>query len=867
MNVHGRFVLAVLSACLVLSPAASARKTLDLDEGWRFLKSAAGEAQQEQKFDDAAWQQVSLPHTWNRIGGPQGIPFASDATSGPAWYRLHFKAPKGEKGARYFLQFDGVGTIADVWLNGKKLGRHEGAFARFRFDATAAVLPGVDNVLAVKGDNSLPKPGSSTEHVVPLSGDFFMHGGLYRKVSLVVTAPLHVDLMDFGGPGVYAHAATITDAKADVEVRTRIANDSGAATTVKLAVTIEDAAGRIVARALQPAPVKAKSVASAVTRLTIANPHLWNGTADPYQYKVVVTLFPPVGKPVDEVSQPLGLRTIAFDADNGFFLNGKHVFLRGVSLHQDDAGKGWAMTCADQKRDFDMVQEMGANAVRLAHYQHDQCSYDEADRRGLTVWAEVPVVNEVSFDGKPASAALAANARQQLTELIRQNYNHPSVVMWSVGNEIDLRAIQHDGPSKAAPLVRDLAALSKQEDPSRPSTLADCCEQSPRSDRDVLVGLTDLVGYNRYFGWYYGAFSDFGRMLDKAHAEHPKLPISVAEYGAGAAMSQHTDDPAGGQINSHGRPHPEEFQTYYHEDAWKQLSARSYLWGVYIWNMFDFATKGREEGDLVDINNKGLVTLDRSLRKDVFYFYKANWSSSPTLRLVGRRYTDRPYGVLDVKAYSNAASAALSVNGKAVGAVPCTGGICIWKSVHLDKGANELSASATAGGVALTDSLKWTYGGSPDTVRIKAGDIAGLTTASGVRFGSDMYFTGGTGKGINPPDTAPNARITVAAEDAGLYDSYREGTFSYRIPLPNGRYKVTLRFVDPSATAAGERVFSVNAGGKPVLKNVDVFRGAGGKFRPHLRTFETEVSGGVLSLDFLPIRGQALLSACEVAPR
>ena len=366
---------------------------------------------------------------------------------------------------------------------------------------------------------------------------------------------------------------------------------------------------------------------------------------------MVVTLQRNNGTPLDEVSQPLGLRTFSFNADKGFFLNGKHLFLKGVAIHQDEAGKGWAMSCADQKRDFDLVQDLGANAARLAHYQHDQCSYDETDRRGLAVWAEIPLVNEASFDGTPANAALAANTRQQLMELIRQNYNHPSIVMWSVGNEVDLRAISKNGPSKAGSLVRSLSALVQQEDPSRPSTLADCCEQASAPNRDVLVGLTDIIGYNRYFGWYSGEFSDLGRMLDKAHAEHPMLPIGISEYGAGAALSQHSDNPAGGPIKPHGRPHPEEYQNLYHEANWKDLAVRPYLWGVFIWNMFDFATPGRAEGDLVDINDKGLVTIDRAVRKDAFYFYRANWNTAPTLHLVGQRYTDRPYGVIDVEAY------------------------------------------------------------------------------------------------------------------------------------------------------------------------------------------------------------------------
>jgi len=857
---------AALLCILLLAPAQAARLAADLDQGWRFSQTAGDPGFADEDFDDSAWSTVDLPHTWNRIGGRESDSENSfDLYKGAAWYRLRFKAPAAAKGSRYFLQFDGVGAVADVWLNGRYLGKHEGAVSRFRFDATAAIAPGKTNLLAVRADNSTPAPGSSTAHVIPLSGDFFVHGGLYRDVSLIVTPPVHIDLMDFGGPGVYAHAAGIGNGTAAVEVRARIANDGTKAARTALTVRILDATGKPVAQRTQPVAARPRNVADRLVRLTVRNPHLWDGMSDPYLYTVEVTLG--AGrKKLDKVVQPLGLRTIAFDADKGFFLNGKHVALHGVALHQDLAGKGWAMTCAEQKRDFDLVQDLGANTVRLAHYQHGQCSYDEADKRGLIVWAEIPLVNQVSFDGTPASPALAANAKQQLVELIRQNYNHPSVAMWSVGNEIDLRAVQNNGPSKAGPLVRELAALAHEEDSTRPSTLADCCEQAARADRDVLVGLADLAGYNRYFGWYYGDESDFGPMLDRAHAGHPALPISVSEYGAGAALTQHTDDPRGGPINPHGRPHPEEVQQRYHELSWAALAVRPYLWATYVWNMFDFASLDRKEGDLLDINDKGLVTYDRKTKKDTYYFYRANWNPAPTLHLVGRRYTDRPYQVLDVKAYSNAQKAELWLNGKAVGTVPCQGGICLWKVVHLDPGANALRVTAAFGGRTEEDSVLWTYRGTPGTVRIKAGDLSGTTTAGGARYGSDMYFAGGTGKDINPSDTEDDKRIAVAAADPTLYDSYREGRFSYRIPLPDGRYKVTLRFAEPSATAAGQRVFDVAANGKTVIRKLDVYDAAGGTLRGLERDFTVKLAGGTLVLDFVPRKGRALLSACEVVP-
>jgi beta-galactosidase len=321
---------------------------------------------------------------------------------------------------------------------------------------------------------------------------------------------------------------------------------------------------------------------------------------------------------------------------------------------------------------------------------------------------------------------------------VRQNYNHPSIAVWSLGNETDLTATQIKGPSRPSVLLRSLNELAKSEDPSRATTLADCCEAgiAPHAGKGVqavevrepVVGIADTVGYNRYFGWYTGQVSDFALMLDEAHARHAGLPISVSEYGAGAALTQHTDDAEGGPINPHGRPHPEEYQNLYHEKSWAALKPREYLWGVFIWNLFDFSSDSRQEGDLTDINEKGLVSYDRQTRKDAYYFYRANWSADPTLHLVGRRYVDRAYSVTDVKAYSNAAQARLSLNGNEIGVSPCSSGICAWRSVRLGQGANELTVTAQIDGVAITDSLNWSLSHSDRAVSIKAGDIAGYVS-------------------------------------------------------------------------------------------------------------------------------------------
>ena len=882
---------ATAPAGLAAGSDASARIEVPLSTGWRFRQASGLTGVEAAQFDDSDWSQVTVPHTWNRIGneGTERSP-QSNNVQGTGWYRLKFQVPAAAKGSRYFLQFDAVGTIADVWLNGHYLGKHEGAFARFRFDASAAINPAGDNLLVVEADNSRPAPGATTQNVIPLSGDFFMFGGIYRSASLIITHPVHIDLLDFGGPGVYERVAEIQPAvptqqagagaaavpvAATVKVTSRVANNESSPQRLRVETVILDASDKVVASATRDAgPVAPAAVAVLDSSLSITNPHLWKGVSDPYLYQTVVTLRSAKGVLLDRVTQPLGLRTVKFDPGKGFFLNGEHQYLHGVAMHQDRPIKGWAISNADQEEDFSILADMGANAVRLAHYQHDQRSYELADAGGIVVWAEIPLVNKVSYDGTPANAALSANARQQLLELIQQNRNHPSVAVWSIANEIDLTATQIKGPSRPGSLLKLLNELAKTQDPDRATTFADCCEvplplqgdAAGISPREPIVGIADTIGYNRYFGWYTGRFSDFGPMLDQAHARHPQVPLSVSEYGAGAALTQHSDDPTGGPINPHGRPHPEEYQNLYHEASWSALRQRPYVWGSFIWNLFDFSSDSRREGDLTDINEKGLVSYDRQIRKDTFYFYRANWSTQPTLHLVGRRYVDRPYAVLDVKAYSNATRANLSVNGADQGAASCTDGICLWHSVHLQPGSNELRATADIGSVAVSDSLQWTFAGKATEVRIKAGDLSGYVAVDRQRYGSDMYFAGGEGKGINQPDTPSEKRIEVAASDAGLYGSFREGQFAYRVPVPDGKYKIVLHFAEPTAAAAAERLFDVSVNGRRVLKHFDVFAAAGGKLKAVDETVEAKARDGALLIEFQPVKGQAVVSAIQITP-
>jgi beta-galactosidase len=847
-------LLILLGACATRDAAAGeARVVTPLVAGWRFLDGSAPQGAAQPTFDDASWMPVSAPHTWNALG-EYGFARTEKTRNrqGEGWYRLTLDGARLPDRSRHYLQFDAVGNVADVWVNGRHVGRHAGAFSRFRFDVTDALRREGPNLIAVRADNSRPEPGSTTEHVVPLLGDFFIHGGLYRPVSLVSVGEAHIDLLDHGGPGVYIRADEIGPEGATVRVRTRIRSEATRA--LALVTTIRDAEGREIARSSDAVHVGAQGEVS--QSLTLAAPRLWDGRRDPYLYTASVELRDGEGL-LDRVEERFGVRTFRMDANSGFFLNGRHLPLRGVSRHQDHLGRGWALTPADHARDMALIAEMGANTIRFAHYQHAEDWFELSDETGMAVWAELPFVNKVSFGNAPASAELASNARHQMIELIRQNYNHPSVVTWGIGNEVDIDlAFNRLGPeADPRPLLDTLHRLAREEDPSRPTVIADCCEATPGAKAPylaVLAGHADLMGYNRYFGWYYGEVDDLGPHLDRLHARHPAIPISVSEYGAGGALSQHTDNPEGGPINAGGRPHPEEYQSWIHEQTWPQLAERPFLWGNWIWNMFDFSSTVRQEGDATDINDKGLVSFDRRVRKDAFFFYKANWSDEPVLHITQRRYGERAYPVTDVRIYSNASAVHLALNGRDMGARSCPGSVCVWEQVRLDPGANRLVA--TAGD--QTDSVEWNAPDSAAGIAINVGDLAGFVDAQGCRVGSDNWFRGGVAERIG----GGAADTLAGAGDPRFRTGYRAGTFGYAIPVPNGRWRLTLLFLEPDEEH-DRRGFDVTAEGRTLLTDFDPRTAADGALRGVERSFDVEVADGTLDLSF---SGDAIVSGIEV---
>ena len=683
-----RLALCALLLGLASGPAfASApppvRLTAPLAEAWAF-RYGEKHAAAALVGTVADWPLVRLPHTWNAADGADG---GGDYARGTGWYVRRFKVEPAWAGRRIFLQFDGASRVATVHLNGRKIGEHTGGFARFRFDLTEALDFAGENLLAVAVSNA-------DDGTAPVTADFTFFGGLYRGVQLLALDPLHVDVMDQAADGVFVTPREVSAARAEFAVAVDVRNDSTRAERAVVRVVVRDAAGTVVATQEETTEIAASRAGRIEPVITLANPRRWDGLKDPHQYCAEVTVSVD-GRIRDEVRQRFGLRTFRVDPDKGFFLNGAHLDLHGVNRHQDRAGKGWAISAEDEREDFALIEEIGATAIRAAHYPQSALWFDLADERGLVVWAEIPVVNEVLATGR-----YAANARQQLRELIRQNYNRPAICFWGVGNET-----REVGETSGQAMVNgvasdrviaELAQLARAEDPTRLSTYA-----SHHRAEDARNFHTDVLGFNKYFGWYGGTAEDFAAWADGVHRRHPSLRFAMSEYGAGANIRQH--DLSGQKPVPDGAWHPEEYQARIHEIHWLAMRARPYVWGKFIWNMFDFAADIRAEGEAPGLNDKGLVTYDRKVRKDAFYWYQANWSAAPVLHLTSRRFTDRPAGPTEIKVYANLPQAELFQNGRSLGTVVGDGTHIFRWPVELAAGPNRLEVRAAHGAATVTD--------------------------------------------------------------------------------------------------------------------------------------------------------------------
>lgn len=684
----------------------SIRTEMDFNSNWKFLKLTKASGLSELKierpdFDDSAWESINLPHTWNAVDGADGWSGTDEGGEhyyrGLGGYRKSFALPEGFADKRLYIEFEGANTVAEVYINGCIAGRHEGGYALFRFEITDLVKPDSENIIAVKVNNA------PTDYIAPITnqGDFTKMGGIYRNVKLIAVPEAHIDLLDYGSCGVYITPENISGSHADIGMLVKLAGSRFEDVSVRALAEIYDMGGKLIAFSEGVAAISAGGRADYNTSIKLLSPHLWNGVEDPYLYTACVSVLSADGELLDRVSQNFGIRSYSVDYNSGFYLNGRSYDLHGVNYHQDSYENGWAMTDSQHRRDYGMMLNMGCTAIRMAHYQHSMHEYDLCDRLGLCVWTEVGLVNAVSADNDKLTiaAGFANNLKQQLTELIRQNYNHPSIIIWGTSNEL------YQMSDEIFDLYSELNALARSEDKSRLVSFADA-----QFWGRFLELPADVIGVNRYFGWYIdGADDAFGKWLDGYHAKQ-KRAVAITEYGAGGAISQHKDNIVWAEdIDSWGERHPENYQSAMHEDIWRQFCERPYIWGKYIWCMFDFASDGRQEGDTKGLNDKGLCTRERE-PKDAYYFYKSVWNSKPMLHLTEKRFTERQSPVPIVKAYSNAERVELFVDGVSMGEGTRNGTVFTWKNVRIKQaGASKIRAAAfLADGSLLEDSAEWT---------------------------------------------------------------------------------------------------------------------------------------------------------------
>ena len=646
--------------------------------------------------------EVQLPHTWNAFDGQDG---GNDYWRGIGTYEIALPDPT--PGKKQYIELQGANHVATVYCNGRELGTHKGGFSTFRYDLTPAMKK-TGNSLSVVVSNAV-------SDIYPQTADFTFYGGLYRDVNFIEVAPAHFDLLKHGTEAVFVtpHCSG----------KTRLDLFPVGAMGCTLAVELKDAEGNVVGTGTAAAEDHTHVI------IDVKNPHLWNGMEDPYCYTATASIVRE-GVVLDAVTVTYGYRSFHVDANTGFWLNGKNVPLHGVSRHQDRQDKGWAISKADHEEDIALIKEVGANTIRLAHYQHDQYFYELCNRTGFALWAEIPFISKFI----PSQEAYE-NTISQMTELVAQNYNHPAIFFWGISNEIligaDIEPLRKN--------LRDLAKLAKSMDPSRLTTLAQVSGTPMDSEHNYI---TDIVSYNHYFGWYGGDVAHNGPWFDAYHKLNPDIPLGVSEYGVENITHWHSATPM-------NHDYTEEYANYYHHEMLKTFATRPYLWSTHVWNMFNFAADARDEGGVVGMNNKGLVTYDRKLKKDAFYIYKAYWTSEPMVYVAGRRFADRAPEERNVTVYTNCENVTLIVNGAEVETKAAVDHCVVFENVALADGAN--------------------------TVTAKCGDLLDTITLNGVAEHNEAY-------------TLPD--IAAAMAVGNWFDEVTDNEESDEIVVTEGYYSI-----------------------------------------------------------------------------
>jgi len=793
---YHKLLILILTAQFCCLAIYAQRQIRSFNDGWHFIKK---DINQNNPFNKDEWQKISIPHTWNTDAYIQ-----KDYYKGVSWYHKTFTLSDSEKGKQLYLRFEGVNKVASVYINGEFAGEHKGGYTSFTFNITPYCLFNKENTITVKVDNAITD-------VPPISGDFTFFGGIYRDVWLITTPGQHFDLSDYGSDGVFVHTDNVSEKSASYSIKSNIVNDAAEKATLKVVTTIRDPKSNIIKTFEQKLTFDGHQKKEIQQDATINNPLLWSPET-PYLYTVETTITDEKsGKILDEITSPLGFRWFRFDGEKGFFLNGKPYKLNGVCRHQDQKPIGNALSDEAHRRDMQLIKDMGANFIRISHYPQDKAIIEQCDKLGLLVWEEIPIIDII-----PEGDSFGDNCETNLREMIRQHYNHPSVIMWGYMNEILLvTQRKHKGKeledliNRELDLAHRLEKVLKEEDNRRYSVMA--FHGSDSYNKAGFSDIVDIVGWNLYQGWYSDNMNQFDSFMENQQRQHPDKPKIISEYGAGSDRRIHSLKPQRFDFSI-------EYQQEYAEHYLTVIERESYICGATYWNFIDFGSAQRDES-MPRINNKGLVYADRT-PKDVYYLFKASYRKDiPVLHIASRDWINRTGVSISgnpviqpLKIYSNLPEIELYMNGKSLGKKKTENYKAVWEIPFTD-GLHYFSAKGVFENETIETGIEITFTSIPDKLNndnfynkelaINCGsDVFYTAPESSLTWLPDRKYTSG-GWGYTGGEKQSTQTQIMGTEDNPLFQTLRTSPEMYCFDVPEGEYEVELLFAGIFRTSAG----------------------------------------------------------------
>ena len=828
----------------------SGREKISLNDNWKFYPADIID-NDINSVADSLWQKINLPHTWNAYDTYIKLKMYR---RGIGWYQKELRVSNPTNGKRFYLFFEGANQLTDVFLNGKHVGQHVGGYTAFVFEITDYLKYDGANLLVIKVDNS------HNSDIPPLNADFNFYGGIYRDVWLIGTNPVHIDILNYGSPGIFISTPLVSIFSAQVKIRGRIINDTSDRKVIKVVNRIVDKLDNQVLYWESNLTIGSGASADFISEETISDPELWSPDS-PYLYKVITTVFEDE-KLVDEVVNPFGIRWFELKPGNGMFLNGKPIKLYGTNRHQDYSGLGNALTEDYHRKDIQIIKDNGFNFLRLAHYPQDPSLLKAADEAGIIIWEEIPIVNLITI-----SESFYKNCKEMLSEMILQHYNHPSIFIWGYMNEVLLVKPDPmpDGYENAVvALASILNDVAKKEDPSRFTAAA-------LSDGEIDNGsgfesIMDLIGMNLYFGWYYGEMKSVGGFLDSYHIKYPEKNIIISEYGAGSDERIHTNTPKAFDFST-------EYQQLFHESTFKQIMERDYLVGSALWNQFDFGSNRRQDSKY-GLNQKGIYFFNRE-PKDISHYYRAVLNNTPVIYIASREWKLRAGSEKNdysqaIKVYSNLDEGELFINDSSLGRKNFDNFTAIW-DVPFSNAANKLTARSFLDNQLIEDVVSIKFEdrsklflneNSDGIIALNAGAHYQYRDETGLIWEADKSYTKNWGY-IEGRQIKTQHTIYNTADDA-LFQTAIENVKEYRFDLQNGRYEVQLNFCEIKYDKPGMREFDVFINDSNVIENLDLVN-VNKKFYPFNKKFIISVMNSKgITIKFISKKGESIINGISI---